>query len=50
MNNRYIVRVQDPLIRPGLTIETEASEKYIVAVVRTLLDKVREINSATATT
>jgi hypothetical protein len=45
MNNRYIIRVGHPLLRPGLEIETEASEKYLVAVVQTLLDKVRDINS-----
>lgn len=46
MNNRYIVRVSDPLLRPGLEIETEASEKYLVAVVEKTLDLVREINDA----
>jgi hypothetical protein len=46
MNNKYIIRVTHPLIRPGVTIETEASEKYVVAVAKTLLEKVREINGA----
>lgn len=44
MNNKYIVKVSHPLLRPGLTIETEASEKYVVKVVKMLMDKVREIN------
>jgi hypothetical protein len=44
MNNRYIIRVESPLLRPGLVIETESSEKYLVEVVKMLLDKVREIN------
>jgi hypothetical protein len=44
MNNRYIIHVESPLLRPGLVIETESSEKYLVEVVKMLLDKVREIN------
>jgi hypothetical protein len=48
MNNKYIVRITHPLLRPGLEIETEASEKYLVKVVETLLDKVRELNKSQA--
>ena len=48
MNNRYIIRVKHPLIRPGLEIETEASERYLADVVATLMDKVREINRTQA--
>lgn len=44
MNNKYKIKVGHPLVRPGLTIETEASERYVVAVVRTLMDLVREVN------
>lgn len=44
MNNKYKIRVGHPLLRPGLTIETESSEKYLVDVVTKLLEKVREIN------
>ncbi len=44
MNNKYIVTVEHPLVRPGLKITTEASEKYVVAVVKALMDKVREVN------
>jgi len=44
MNNKYIVRVYHPLLRAGLEIETESSERYVVAVVKKLLDLVREIN------
>lgn len=44
MNNKYEIEVSHPLIRPGLTIKTEASEKYLVKVVETLMSKVREIN------
>lgn len=45
-NNRYIIRATDPLLRPGLSIETVASEKYLADVTTTLLDKVREINAS----
>ena len=45
MNNRYEIEVSHPLIRPGLVIRTEASEKYLVAVVKTLMERVREINT-----
>jgi hypothetical protein len=44
MNNTYRITVQSPLIRPGITIETTVSEKYLVAAVQTLMAKVREIN------
>lgn len=44
LNNRYIIQVSSPLLRPGLKIKTEASERYVVQVVRTLMEKVREIN------
>ena len=46
MNNKYIIKVSDPLLRPGLVIETEASEKYLVKVTQKLLELVREINEA----
>jgi len=45
MNNKYTIRVRHPLIRPGLVIETEASERYLKAVVDKLMDAVREINA-----
>ena len=45
MNNIYKIRVTHPLVRPGLEIETEASERYLIPVIETLMDKVREFNS-----
>ena len=45
MNNKYTIRVTHPLIRPGLTIETEASERYAMQVVEKLMEIVRAINS-----
>ena len=46
MNNKYKIKVGSPLLRAGLTIETECSEKYLTDVVDVLINKVREINSA----
>lgn len=45
MNNKYKIKVKSPLLRAGLEIETECSEKYVVKVIEILMDKVREINS-----
>lgn len=45
MNEKYIIRVAHPLLRPGLIIETEASAKYVVEVARRLLETVRTINA-----
>jgi hypothetical protein len=44
MNNKYVIRVGHPLLRPGLEIETESSERYLVPVVQKLMQAVREIN------
>ena len=44
MNNKYIIKVEHPLVRPGLTIETEASERYVPDVVGRLMEIVRDIN------
>lgn len=44
MNNKYTIRVTHPLVRPGIEIETEASEKYVASVVQKLMEIVREIN------
>lgn len=45
MNNKYIIKFKHPLLRAGLTIETEASEKYVVDVVNKGLELIRKINS-----
>jgi len=44
MNNKYVIKAEHPLIRAGLTIETESSEKYVVKVIQKLMDLIREIN------
>ena len=44
MNNEYKIKVGEPLLRPGMTIETSCSENYVVAVTNKLMELVREIN------
>lgn len=50
MNNKYKIKIESPLVRPGLTIETECSEKYIVKVINKTMEIVREINEEKNTT
>jgi cell division protein FtsI/penicillin-binding protein 2 len=45
MNNTYTVKVGSPLLRPGLTIETNVSERYVKNAARKLIGMVREINA-----
>ena len=45
MNNKYIIRFEHPLVRPGITIVTEVSERYVVAVIQKSLDIIRELNT-----
>jgi len=44
MNNRYKIKIESPLLRPGITIETEVSERYVVPVLTRMLNMVREFN------
>ena len=46
MNNKYRIKVGSPLVRPGISIETTVSEKYLVKGLETVMDKVREFNTA----
>lgn len=45
MNNRYVIEVRDPLLRPGLCIRTEVSEKHLLLAVGKLMVLVQEINA-----
>lgn len=45
MNNKYEITIGHPLVRPGLTIKTEASERYVVSVVDKCMELVRDINA-----
>jgi hypothetical protein len=47
LNNKYTITITTPLVRPGIVITTECSEKYVTTVVKTLKDIVRQINSST---
>lgn len=44
MNNKYIIRFKHPLVRPGIEIETEASEQYLNPVMKKVLSQIREFN------
>ncbi|MFA5397828.1 MAG: hypothetical protein WC346_17595 [Methanogenium sp.] len=45
MNNKYKITIKHPLVRPGIEIETEASETYLVRVLEKTMDIVREFNN-----
>lgn len=47
MNNKYTITAGAPLLRPGLTIRTTCSEKYVVDVTQVLMNMVRDINHPT---
>lgn len=44
MNNKYVIKAKHPLLRAGLSVETEASERYVVKVVKMLMNLIRDIN------
>lgn len=44
MNNKFKITIESPLVRPGIKIETECSEKYLVKVMEKLMELIREIN------
>jgi hypothetical protein len=44
MNNVYRIKLESPILRHGLTIETTCSEKYVVKVSKLMMDLAREIN------
>lgn len=46
MNNATVtVSVESPLIRPGLKLSAEVSERYAVSTAALLVERAREINS-----
>lgn len=45
MNNSVKVKVGSPLLRPGLTLETEVSAKYVKLAATEMVEFAREINS-----
>jgi len=46
VNTKHIVKVEAPLLRPGLTISAECSEKYVIRVSVKLVELAREVNKA----
>lgn len=46
-NETYEITVSSPLLRPGLSITTKVSSKYVVQTALSLIEKVREINRTT---
>lgn len=44
MNNTYKIKVDSPLLRPGITITTKCSEKYAVKVTKKIIEIVKELN------
>ena len=46
LNNKYTIRVEHPLLRLGLSIETEASEKYVVRVLEKMMGLIRQFNES----
>ena len=47
MNNKYKITIESPLLRAGMKIETECSERYVVKVHNKIMGLVREINTPT---
>ena len=45
MNNKYKITIEAPLLRSGMKIETECSEKYVKKVTDKLMEIAREINT-----
>ena len=44
-NETYEIEVRSPLLRPGITIRTTVSQKYVKTTVLSLLDICREMNT-----
>ena len=45
MNNKYIIKISSPIVRHGIQIETECSEKYLVLVLKKIVEIAREFNN-----
>ena len=45
MNNKYKITIETPLLRAGMKIETECSERYVKPVADKLIELIREINN-----
>lgn len=45
-NNTYRLSIASPLLRPGMTISTDVSERYVPSAAEKLMALVREINQS----
>ena len=43
-NETWEIEIKSPLIRPGITLRTHVTGKYLFAVIEAALDKLREFN------
>ena len=48
-NETYQIIIESPLLRPGMSVSTSVSSKYLVRVMTGLLDMVREFNAGQET-
>ena len=44
-NETYEIEIKSPILRPGITIRTSVSQKYIKSTVLSILNICREINN-----
>jgi hypothetical protein len=44
MNNRYTIKISQPLLTPGMTIEMETSSQEVIAAMKQLLEDTMQIN------
>lgn len=44
MNAKWKVIFESPLVRPGIRLEVEVSERYLVPTLRRGMEKIREFN------
>jgi len=45
VNNTWQIEISSPLLRPGIVIRTEISEKYLVKALEQAMVMVREFNA-----
>jgi len=45
LNNTWVIEIESPILRPGITVSTEVSERYVVEAVIRAVQIAREINS-----
>jgi len=43
-NNKYELEIGSPVLRPGLTLKTIVSERYVTSAAKKLMELAKEIN------